>query len=677
MILNMVNKVAGPAAAIIGVLNKIDGAALRASQKLAAMGDKLQKQGTKLREMSNMPMLAMVGAGFGIMKTAATYEKSMQKIASITGQTTQEAIDTYGKRAIYHAKNTGQTIEDIAAAQYDAISRNVPQDQVDSFIQSSLKTAKVGTTVVSVTSKALAMLRNVWSEIPTEQMGGLLAQAQQFGGTEIEPIANQFGRVAAQLKNAGVTAAEGLSLVASLTQTGNIEESITGIGAMMRTIVKPTDEYKKEMKTLGIVMNKSTVEQYGLAKSMEILQLAINKTYKTEAERTEAMGRAFNENMAFNAMINFLSKEGQGVYNKSLKSMTTSTDYLTKRSKTMGTTIFEESAKARESFKGLAIELAGPFMEALNGAMKGLVEFIADISNAVKASDDLQFALKAIAGIIATIIATVWAAGWLLTFIGKVTVFMSGLLSFLTSIGGALAGLGASFAAFMAIPSIGLFLGIFAAVTAVIIGVILLIKHWKAVSNALARGSKAAREAIISAFNAVGRAADAVLYPIFNLFVKIGSAIASAKKAAAQFAVDLASGIGSGIMAMLRAVGDWFVSLGTWFYNAGRDAGNAFIRGLKSIPGAAWDKIKEWTGFGDDGPGSEKVNKLFSEGYKIPDASRPVSTVINNDMSGMQITAKDGRDAGNQIWGVLKEGFDKQVKTYQTNQQRVSMADAK
>jgi TP901 family phage tail tape measure protein len=635
MILQMVNKIGGPAAAAMGALNKLDDKTKAVAKSLAEMGNKMKDSGKKM--MGSLGgTAALVAPILAVSKAAGSFESSMQKIASITGQTTQEVMNTYGKRAMKFARETGQRIEDIAQAQYDAISRNVPTAEVDAFIRSSLKTAKVGTTTVAITTKALAMLRNVWGEMPTEQMGGLLAQAQQFGGTEIAEISQNFGRVAMQLKNAGVTAEEGLSLVASLTQTGNIEESITGMAAMMRTIVKPTEQFTKEMKTLGINLSVSTIKEYGLAKSMKILQEAINRTYKTEDERIKAMGRAFNETMAFNAVLNFTSENGMDVYTKSLNSMKSSTDFLTNRSKQMGTTLTEESGKVRESFKGIMISLGIELMPIIRGAVEGLGSMIGHMRDLVGGNKILQDALKGLAFAFVVIISTVKLAGAVMWIWGNALIFASGAVSVFSGVLKA-----ARFAvwlfnmAFVSSP-IG---WIVIAIAALVVGLVLLIKHWDAVKRAASAFGETLRRVFMD--SAIGRA-------LLWLFDKL-------------------------------------VAVGTWFYELGKKIGKYLYDGIKDSVSDALDWVEDKLGQVDDWLSGRKLQHAYVKDWSgvmnslsgvVPDATRPTGNAITVTLNGgINVNGGSVADLGRQAWGALKPTLEAEIAKMNRNNSRKGMGD--
>jgi len=624
MILKASNQMTAPISAAVAGLQKLEVKALSASRNMNALGKSMQTAGKELMRSATMP-LAMIGGGIlGVTKFASSFEDSMARISTITGRTTKEAMEIYGKQAIAEAARTGQKIEDIAAAQYDALSRNVPEADLNAFIAASLKTAKAGTTTVAVTTKTLAMLRNVWKEIDPEQMGGLLAQAQKFGGTDIGEIAQNFGRVAQQAKNAGVSAEEALSIVASLTQTGKIEESVTGMSGIFRAVMKPTQMYTTQLKELGINLDSGTMKQMGFRKSMEMVLAATKRRYKTEAEQSAAIGKLFADAEAFNAILNVTSANGMEVYNNSMKSMKENTNFLDMTIKNMGKTTSEETAKMREKFKGLAIEIGIPLLGSLNAVMGGFVDFIKKISDAARASKMLRNALIGVISLIGIIAGLAWGAGAAIWFAGlatrawaaflwlahKALIAMRFIMMALTPL-----------VSFLFSPVGILLVGI----PLIIYGLTKMVKHWDTVKDAI----KSAGSAVYEWF----------LAPIGRAFV---------------------------------TVGNWLAGVAKWFYNIGKQIAVELGNGITDGVTGALEWVQDKLGFGGG-----KVNLL--EGI-IPQLG--ANTVVSNapqafsvDMSGMTINATDGADFAKKAWGTLKPNLETQMKTAKQNQARTKMED--
>lgn len=634
MILKFVDQVAKPIAGVQSNMQRLNSTLDSTQKKLGSisakmnkMGKKLQSQGKELMNAAKWP-LAMIGGGVvGVTKIAATYENGLRKIITITGETMQEAESKHGQWARKMAMQTGQRVEDVLEARYQAFSRNVPMEDLDAFVKAALDTAKVGSTTVDVTTKALAVMRNVYTEIDPRRMGNLLAITQKFGGTDISEISEKIGRVGNMALQAGLKAEEMFAVVASGTQTGNIEEVVTGLRGITQAVLKPTQQMTDELNALGITFDKSTIAANGLDAELMKIDAAMKRKYKTEAEMSASSGRLFNDVQAFSQVLSLTSTQGIKIYRDSLNAMRTDTGFMDDTLKRMGVSTTEQTAMMRESFKSLAIDLGTSMMPAINSLMSGLIEIVGNIVAVIKASETLQTVLEVTVASIAAIAAAAWAAGAATWFAGTAMRAFSAAVWIVRK-----AIIAFRLAAMLLTPAVSF---LFSPAGLLIVGIALvafaiykMIKNWDSVTAALAR------------FKA----------GVIGTFKQIPGVI-----------MDGLSWLWNDLPAKM--------------YDLGRNMIGAMMQGLRSLGGAAWDKFEGWAiGSKSGGAWAQKMATLGpSIGAVNAAPIRNISATV--DMSGMIVQPQDGKDFGNKAWGALRPKLETEIKNLNTQQKRTGMGD--
>lgn len=218
-------------------------------------------------------------AGFASVQTAVKsfsafvdFERSVSSLSTVilgssevTAQLRDESIrlgEQYGKmpteqaKAFYQIISSGVTDATKATELLDEANKLSVGGMADLF-----QTADALTSILAAYGDKVKSVSDVSDILFT----GTLA-----GKTTIDELANSIGRVSPLAENAGVSFDELVASVSALTLSGiSTQESITGVRAILASIIKPSKESADLAKDLGIQFNAAGLQAKGFGGFME------------------------------------------------------------------------------------------------------------------------------------------------------------------------------------------------------------------------------------------------------------------------------------------------------------------------------------------------------------------------------------------------------------------------
>lgn len=127
---------------------------------LQQLGQKMKSIGTNLTTHVTAPI---VGAGVAISKMTMEYQKSLNKVGTITGLTGKE-LQNYGETAIEISNKTGQAVTNVNEAIYQAVSGGVAVGEATKFVEDAMKLSVGGFADSAQTIDLLTTLYNVYGD---------------------------------------------------------------------------------------------------------------------------------------------------------------------------------------------------------------------------------------------------------------------------------------------------------------------------------------------------------------------------------------------------------------------------------------------------------------------------------------------------------------------------------
>ena len=197
-------------------------------------------------------------------KKAAEFGKGIGNIATLGVPN----LDELKEGIMEVSQAIGVDLGDAAQATYDIISAGVEPAKAIEFLGAAAIAAKAGIGELGDAVDLGTTVMNAFG-LSTKDTGRIFDQTQaaiKLGKTNIAELGAAVGKVAPLLKGAGVASEEMFAALAQLTSGGlSTAESVTGLRAVIASILKPTGDAEKVAKKLGIEWNSQGLAAQGLS----------------------------------------------------------------------------------------------------------------------------------------------------------------------------------------------------------------------------------------------------------------------------------------------------------------------------------------------------------------------------------------------------------------------------
>lgn len=204
------------------------------------------------RGFAKTAALGAAGAGVAIaafsvdaIKTFAGFEKQMNEVFTLMPGITGDAMDGMTKQVKDFAREFNVLPTEVVPALYQALSRNVPKDNVFEFLETAQGLAKAGLTDLTT---AVELVTSVTNAYGTENLDAAVAADQLFaavqaGGTRLDELAGSLGGVTSSAASMGVGLDQVLASVDALTLAGmNTSEAVTGLRALLKALADQSSD---------------------------------------------------------------------------------------------------------------------------------------------------------------------------------------------------------------------------------------------------------------------------------------------------------------------------------------------------------------------------------------------------------------------------------------------------
>jgi len=182
----------------------------------------------------------------------ARLEQRIAEVRSLTGATKEEFADTQ-KELQRMAVAFGASSTDLAGALYDIVSASFEGAGAVEVLRQSVIAAQAGLVDTKVAADAITTVLNSFS-MGADQAGrvaDVLFMIVKKGKTTFGQLAPNMGKVTSLANAAGASLEDVGAVIASLTRSGvQTEEAMTGLRAMLTSVIKPTTEAKTAFEAL-------------------------------------------------------------------------------------------------------------------------------------------------------------------------------------------------------------------------------------------------------------------------------------------------------------------------------------------------------------------------------------------------------------------------------------------
>ncbi len=560
---------------------------------MKSMGKTMGTLGKTLTKHVTVPLAAL---GTASVASAATFEESMAKVATIADTSGGKGSESIGKlksQIMDLSNETGISASKIAEASYQAISAGQKTSDAVNFVGAAAKLSKAGFTDLSTATDTLTTALNAYG-LKANQVTSVsdkLMTVQNLGKTTIDELGSAMGRVIPTASAFGVNLDNLGSAFVVLTKNGiQTREAGTYINSMLNELGKSGTKASSVLKEKTGKSFKELMESgMDLQDVLKILKdsadesgLSINDMFGS-AEAGKAASSILQHTKDWNGAIKGL-KNSAGTTEEAYKKMEATTTAALERMKT-------SAQNALIAIGSAILPIITPMVEKLSGFFQALARGFESLPNGA------QKAIVVLGGIAAAIGPMLLLGSKVISTIGKLNTARTAILnvgeafklaqagftgfaSETSMLGTALAGVTAP----MALAAVGIVAGIAVIVAAVV-------HLWKT--------NEDFRTAVTAAWNKLKMSFSllvSALQPLFSLLKSLFTSGTGAIKATwDSFCVHIAPifvGAFSGLTSILSAVFGVLAGLLTVFTGIFTGNWSTAWNGVKQIWTSLWEGIK-------------------------------------------------------------------------------------
>jgi TP901 family phage tail tape measure protein len=237
-----------------------------AGKKAAKSSQGVGKLNTALGALGvTMGAAGLLRAIGSVNRAFADFDQQITNVQNITGMADKEMSAFADSIRALPPELGGAT--DLTKGLYQALSAGIPKESVIQFIETNAKAAKGNLADLTQTIGASASIMNAFGLEGGEVNSVLDAMTKtvDLGVLTFSDLSNNLGKASGIASQAGLSYQELMAATAQLTKGGlGVEESITGIRAIMVAMLKPADDASEAMEEFGIDMSAARLKTDGL-----------------------------------------------------------------------------------------------------------------------------------------------------------------------------------------------------------------------------------------------------------------------------------------------------------------------------------------------------------------------------------------------------------------------------
>ncbi|MCM1026527.1 MAG: phage tail tape measure protein [Roseburia sp.] len=304
------------------------------------------------------------------VQSAAEFETALAKVSTIA-DTEAASMDAIKGSILRLSNETGQAVEALSEAVYNAISAGVDTAEAVDFVSTATKLAAGGFTDNATAVDILTTVLNAYNKETEEagKMADYLITTQNLGKTTVNELAGSMGKVIPVAATYNVEMGNLSSAMAILTANGiATAESTTYLKSMLNELGDSGSTVSKTLRNqTGLSFADLMKKGYSLGDVMEILGKAVEND-------KGAFNELWGSSEAGIGALSLLSA-GSEKYNEVLRKMEESAGATASAYEKMADTSENAQKKLENAFQNLKIAIGSDLQEQ----MKGVKEAGADL----------------------------------------------------------------------------------------------------------------------------------------------------------------------------------------------------------------------------------------------------------------------------------------------------------
>ena len=385
------------------------------------VGESMQRAGEAMKDVGNAMTMyittPLVAAGTAFVKWSSDFTDGMAKIYTIADES-KKPMSEMREELIQLSNASGYSLEDLAEAEYQAVSASVDTSKAVAFLTDATRLARGGFTSTTQAVDLLTTVINAYGYQAEDAayISDVLLRTQNDGKTVVDELAHSMGTVIPTAANYNVSLEQLAAAYATMTKQGvNTSRATTFLNAMFTELEKGSSAIAK---TLDKETGKSFAQLMGEGKSLaEVLDIL----YKSVDEDNEQFQKLFG-NIRSGKAASALLTDDFGILNYEVNRMNDALGQTDHAMEVLETPSLKVK-RAIQQLKNSGMELGTTLINTLAPGFEKVI-------NAIKVATDYFSGLSttsmnmilAFAGIVA-------ATGPLLSILGNLATTVGGIIA--------------------------------------------------------------------------------------------------------------------------------------------------------------------------------------------------------------------------------------------------------
>jgi len=263
----------------------------------------------------------------------------------------------------------GVNTNDAAKATFQAMSAGIAGDKAGQFMKVAAMNATAGFNSMEESVSGLTTVMNAYGLEVDEAMSvsDAMFTANKLGVTTSRELGASLGTVVSMAANTGVSYRELMSATVALTKSGvSTNESMTGLRAIIASMIQPSSDATAAAEELGVKWDVSVLKSKGLAGAVDILRKAMDKG------GAELVSKLIPRVEGASKAMTLASKTGAADFTGSLKDMETQVGQ-TVEALTASESLARDQKRAAAELNAQWLKFGETVMPVVVGAMNALV----------------------------------------------------------------------------------------------------------------------------------------------------------------------------------------------------------------------------------------------------------------------------------------------------------------
>ena len=340
-----------------GPMNRFRSNLTRTSRETRQQVEAISAGFRRMNHALNVGLLAAgagvaAAAGYGV-RASMQLSDAMARVGTIA-DTSVLSLESMRDAVIGVSDRTGQGVNTVADAVYQAISAGISTVDAVSFVETATRAAVGGFTDAATSVDALTSMLNAYGLQASEatRLSDQLLAAQNFGKTTFAEIGQSIGNVVPIASQLGVASDELLASISTLTRQGQpTATAMTGVRAALSNILRPSAQAAELATQLGLDFSAAALESRGLAGFL-------NDVTEATGGSNEQMARLFGSTEALNAILT-LTGGGADDFRAALDSIRESSGATGSAFETIASSPGERFRRTMNRMRNAALRLGG------------------------------------------------------------------------------------------------------------------------------------------------------------------------------------------------------------------------------------------------------------------------------------------------------------------------------